>query len=153
MFQQRTGNIGGGQIGWLRWLLNPRGCYGDGTAAGNEEGAEGCCLEGSSVWSPSKGDDVLRSVCLASRSFSNESAVLSGSPRQAFAEPLAGLTLLLFRFTGSSTPSQYIASFPRTQTPTPGLDKFFYRKARWKISPWNIFVPLSVASSATGNSA
>ena len=65
MFEQRTGYPKeGGQIGWLGWLLNPRGCYGDGTVAGDEEGTEGCCLEGSSVWSPSKGDDVLRSVCL-----------------------------------------------------------------------------------------
>lgn len=64
MFEQRTGDREYGQIGWLGWLLNPRGCYGDGTVVAVGEGTEGCCLEGSSVWSPSKGDDVLRSVCL-----------------------------------------------------------------------------------------
>lgn len=73
--------------GWanrLGWLLNPRGCYGDGTArrvTGRE--TEGCCLEGSSVWSPYKGDDVLRSVCLASRFvLLLESAVLSRPRRR-----------------------------------------------------------------------
>lgn len=64
MFEQRTGDRECGQIGWLGRLLNPRGCYGDGTVVAVGEGTEGCCLEGSSVWSPSKGDDVLRSVCL-----------------------------------------------------------------------------------------
>lgn len=43
-------------VGWLVWLLNARGCYGDGTEVGKG------CLEGSSVCSPSKGDDVLRAV-------------------------------------------------------------------------------------------